>query len=262
MLSSESVTLKDLVMVGMEGFGLLLDLATLGILHRQLSVSSCVYILMTLLLASLLISSVLRILWSPASSDANSGGGLGCLIDKSIYFTSNASMLFDSFTQFHDGGVGFWCKDLGNAEMFLPSPIIATLVTLARVVVESALLLVTTLMVLMVAYHRAQTLLRPHLQVLLEVRDSTVYDENLSYSRNDKVVQGEDDGNGNIDYSPSNANYALALILYVQDEYLIIGLLRAHLVTVFQSRVFLRHRCWVRCNWSNRCCSSTCWSIW
>ena len=26
-------------------------------------------------------------------------------------------MLFDSFTQFHDGGVGFWCKDLGNAEI-------------------------------------------------------------------------------------------------------------------------------------------------
>ena len=26
-------------------------------------------------------------------------------------------MLFDSFTQFHDLGVGFWCKDLGNAEI-------------------------------------------------------------------------------------------------------------------------------------------------
>ena len=26
-------------------------------------------------------------------------------------------MLFDSFTQFHDNGVGFWCKDLGNAEI-------------------------------------------------------------------------------------------------------------------------------------------------
>ena len=54
----------------------------------------------------------------PTSGDANSGGGVGCIIDKSIYsVTSNGSMLFDSFTQFHDGGVGFWCKDLGNAEI-------------------------------------------------------------------------------------------------------------------------------------------------
>ena len=49
------------------------------------------------------------------------------------------------------------------------------------------------------------------------------YDENSSlFKKLEQVVQGEDDGNGNIDYSTSNANYALALVLYVQDEYLLI----------------------------------------
>ena len=50
------------------------------------------------------------------------------------------------------------------------------------------------------------------------------YNENRPvFKQYEEVTQGTDDGNGNIDYSTSNANYALGLILYVQPEYLIIA---------------------------------------
>ena len=122
---TESVTLKDIVMMGMEGFtpaasandswditqsdwqntGVFLRLrADIAITGKSPYITQC--------------SAFSGRTAATSLGDTRYNGGIGALIDKSIYATtSNGSMLFDSFTQFHDGGVGFWCKDLGNAEI-------------------------------------------------------------------------------------------------------------------------------------------------
>ena len=129
---TEGVILKDLVMVGMEGFeedttpdmgwdiegsnweqsGVFLRLrADVGILTKSPYVSQCS-------------AFSGRTAAEVSAGTTRYGGGIGAIVDRSIYdvtgvglANSNGSMLFDSFTQFHDGGVGFWCKDLGNAEV-------------------------------------------------------------------------------------------------------------------------------------------------
>ena len=123
---SESVTLKDLVMVGMEGFTPATGSTNAWDITQSNAASgqNCGVFLRlhpddAITGKSPYITQCSAFSGRPTSNDANSGGGVGALIDKSIYgsTTSNGSMLFDSFTQFHDGGVGFWCKDLGNAEI-------------------------------------------------------------------------------------------------------------------------------------------------
>jgi hypothetical protein len=120
-LLSESVTLKDLVMVGMEGFQPAIgeanspDITQATIrgvflrLHPNDPITG----------KSPYITQCSAFSGRPIGTAANCTGGVGALVDKSIYGStvSNGSMLFDSFTQFHDLGVGFWCKDLGNAEV-------------------------------------------------------------------------------------------------------------------------------------------------
>ena len=118
---SEAVTLKDLVMNGMEGFEPAagsnnawdVTQATVRGVFLRLDPNT------PITTKSPYITQCSAFSGRPQSADLYSGGGLGALIDKSIYgsTTSNGSMLFDSFTQFHDNGVGFWCKDLGNAEI-------------------------------------------------------------------------------------------------------------------------------------------------
>ena len=224
---SESVTLKDLVMVGMEGFEPaagasnawdITQATVRGVflrLHPNDAITG----------KSPYITQCSAFSGRPASSDANSGGGLGCLIDKSIYsFTSNGSMLFDSFTQFHDGGVGFWCKDLGNAEIVSSFTYYChigyTCTGGGRIRSLAGNNSYGTYGCVSSGTDATETALTGTVR---GQRLNFVYDENsVLFKKLEQVVQGEDDGLGNIDYSPSNANYALALILYVQDEYLII----------------------------------------
>ena len=120
-LLSESVTLKDLVMVGMEGFEPALGGDDWDITQAQYK---GVFLRLDPNLGGITgkspyITQCSAFSGRPESSDAFSNGGIGALIDKGVYGStvSNGSMLFDSVTQFHHGGVGFWCKDLGNAEI-------------------------------------------------------------------------------------------------------------------------------------------------
>jgi hypothetical protein len=51
-------------------------------------------------------------------SSAFSTGGVGAIVDGSVVATGTAgSMVFHTFTQVHDGGVGFWIKDNGLSEI-------------------------------------------------------------------------------------------------------------------------------------------------
>ena len=117
---SESTTLKDMIFEGMEGF----EPAT-GVDAHDITQATVRGVFLALnpntpiLGKSPYITQCSAFSGRPTGTAANCTGGLGALIDKSIYgsTTSNGSMLFDSFTQFHDLGVGFWCKDLGNAEI-------------------------------------------------------------------------------------------------------------------------------------------------
>ena len=224
---SESVTLKDLVMVGMEGFTPAVgasnswDITQATIrgvflrLHPNDAITG----------KSPYITQCSAFSGRPGSSDANSGGGVGCIIDKSIYVvTSNGSMLFDSFTQFHDGGVGFWCKDLGNAEIVSSFTYYAhigyTCTGGGRIRSVAGNNSYGEYGCVSSGTDPTETALTGTVR---GQRLNFAYDENsVKFKKLEQVVQGEDDGDGNIDYSATNANYALALILNVQDEYLII----------------------------------------
>jgi hypothetical protein len=117
---SESTTLKDMIFSGMEGF----QPAT-GVDAHDITQATVRGVFLRLnpntpiLGKSPYITQCSAFSGRPIGTAANCTGGVGAIIDKSIYgqTTSNGSMLFDSFTQFHDLGVGFWCKDLGNAEI-------------------------------------------------------------------------------------------------------------------------------------------------
>ena len=51
-------------------------------------------------------------------SSAFSTGGVGAIIDGSVVATGTAgSMVFHTYTQVHDGGIGFWVKDYGLSEI-------------------------------------------------------------------------------------------------------------------------------------------------
>jgi len=51
-------------------------------------------------------------------SSAFSSGGVGAIIDGSVVGSGNpGSMVFHTYTQVHDGGIGFWIKDKGLAEI-------------------------------------------------------------------------------------------------------------------------------------------------
>lgn len=117
---SESTTLKDMIFNGMEGFE-----PAAGVDDYDITQSTIRGVFLRLnpntaiLGKSPYITQCSAFSGRPIGTAANCTGGVGAIIDKSIYgaTTSNGSMLFDSFTQFHDLGVGFWCKDLGNAEI-------------------------------------------------------------------------------------------------------------------------------------------------
>ena len=117
---SESTTLKDMIFEGMEGYE-----PAAGIDDHDITQATIRGVFLKLnpntpiLGKSPYITQCSAFSGRPVGTAANCTGGVGALIDKSIYgsTTSNGSMLFDSFTQFHDLGVGFWCKDLGNAEI-------------------------------------------------------------------------------------------------------------------------------------------------
>ena len=117
---SESTTLKDMIFNGMEGF----EPAT-GVDDFDITQATIRGVFLALnpntpiLGKSPYITQCSAFSGRPIGTATNCTGGVGAIIDKSIYgaTTSNGSMLFDSFTQFHDLGVGFWCKDLGNAEI-------------------------------------------------------------------------------------------------------------------------------------------------
>lgn len=117
---SESTTLKDMIFTGMEGFEPAAGVddyditqATVRGVFLRLNANT------PILGKSPYITQCSAFSGRPIGTAANCTGGVGAIIDKAIYgqTTSNGSMLFDSFTQFHDLGVGFWCKDLGNAEI-------------------------------------------------------------------------------------------------------------------------------------------------
>jgi hypothetical protein len=117
---SESTTLKDMIFKGMEGFE-----PASGVDDYDITQSTIRGVFLALnpntaiLGKSPYITQCSAFSGRPLGTAQNCTGGVGAVIDKSIYgaTSSNGSMLFDSFTQFHDLGVGFWCKDLGNAEI-------------------------------------------------------------------------------------------------------------------------------------------------
>ena len=224
---SEAVTLKDLVMVGMEGFTPAVGAnnswditqATIRGVFLRLHPND------PITTKSPYITQCSAFSGRPSSGDANSGGGVGCIIDKSIYsVTSNGSMLFDSFTQFHDGGAGFWCKDLGNAEIVSSFTYYAhigyTCTGGGRIRSVAGNNSYGEYGCVSSGTDPTETALTGTVR---GQRLNFTYEENsVLFKKLEQVVQGEDDGLGNIDYSTSNANYALALVLYVQDEYLLI----------------------------------------
>jgi len=117
---SESTTLKDMIFSGMEGFEPATGLdspditqATIRGVFLRLNPS------IPITGKSPYITQCSAFSGRTLGEAPNCTGGVGAIIDKSIYgnTVSNGSMLFDSFTQIHDLGVGFWCKDLGNAEI-------------------------------------------------------------------------------------------------------------------------------------------------
>lgn len=225
---SESTTLKDLVMSGMEGFQPAVGIdaaditqATVRGVFLRLNPSTAI------LGKSPYITQCSAFSGRPLGTAANCTGGVGALIDKSIYgaTTSNGSMLFDSFTQFHDLGVGFWCKDLGNAEVVSCFTYYAhigyTCTGGGRIRSLAGNNSWGTYGCVSSGYDTTETAVTGNVR---GQRLNFIYDENSPlFKQGEEVVQGTDPGGGGaIDYSTSNANYARALILYVQSEYLVI----------------------------------------
>ena len=226
---SESVTLKDLVMVGMEGFTPasgssnswdITQATVRGVflrLHPDDAITG----------KSPYITQCSAFSGRPVGTAANCTGGVGALVDKSIYsVNSNGSMLFDSFTQFHDGGVGFWCKDLGNAEIVSSFTYYChigyTCTGGGRIRSLAGNNSYGTYGAVSAGYDATET---PLTGTVRGQRLNFAYGENSPlFKKGEQVVQGTAGAQPTdpIDYSTSNANYALALILYVQDEYLII----------------------------------------
>jgi hypothetical protein len=225
---SESTTLKDLVFVGMEGFTPAggvdasdITQATIRGVFLRLNPNT------PILGKSPYITQCSAFSGRPLGTAANCTGGVGALVDKSIYgaTNSNGSMLFDSFTQFHDLGVGFWCKDLGNAEVVscftYYCHIGYTCTGGGRIRSLAGNNSWGTYGAVSAGFDTSEV---PVTGNVRGQRLNFIYDENSAlFKQYEEVVQGTDPGNGDpIDYSTTNTNYARALILYVQSDYLII----------------------------------------
>ena len=226
---SESTTLKDLVMVGMEGFtpagGVDASDITQGTVRGVfLRLNPATPILGK----SPYITQCSAFSGRPIGTAPNCQGGVGALVDKSIYgaTNSNGSMLFDSFTQFHDLGVGFWCKDLGNAEVVSCFTYYAHIGYACtgggRIRSLAGNNSWGTFGCVSSGFDNSET---PVTGNVRGQRLNFIYDENSAlFKQNEEVVQGTEGVNPGdpIDYSVTNPNYARALILYVQTDYLII----------------------------------------
>ena len=69
-----------------------------------------------------------------------STGGVGAIIDGSVVATGTAgSMVFHTFTQVHDGGIGFWVKNNGLSEIVSCLLTIVIMDTLQQVAVKSCI---------------------------------------------------------------------------------------------------------------------------
>ena len=135
-------------------------------------------------------------------------------------------MLFDSFTQFHDLGIGFWCKDLGNAEVVSCFTYYAhigyTCTGGGRIRSLAGNNSWGTFGCVSGGFDNSET---PVTGNVRGQRLNFIYDENSAlFKQNEEVVQGTEGAEigDPIDYSVTNPNYARALILYVQSDYLII----------------------------------------
>lgn len=224
---SESTTLKDLVMTGMEGFtpvagGDSWDITQSTIRGVFLRLNP----LSTITKKSPYITQCSALSGRPDGEAPYCTGGVGAIIDKAIYgqATSNGSMLFDSFTQIHDMGVGFWCKDVGNAEIVSSFTYYChigyTCTGGGRIRSLAGNNSWGTYGCVSSGYDENEIPITGNVR---GQRLNFVYAENSGqFIQGEEVVQGTDDGNGNIDYSTTNPNYARALILYVQNEYIII----------------------------------------
>ena len=228
-LLSESTTLKDLVMVGMEGFSPAggvdaSDITQATVRGVFLRLNSATPILGK----SPYITQCSAFSGRPVGTALNCTGGVGALVDKSIYgaTNSNGSMLFDSFTQFHDLGVGFWCKDLGNAEVVSCFTYYAHIGYACtgggRIRSLAGNNSWGTFGCVSGGFDNSET---PVTGNVRGQRLNFIYDENSAlFKQNEEVVQGTAGAEigDPIDYSVTNLNYARALILYVQSDYLII----------------------------------------
>jgi hypothetical protein len=226
---SESVTLKDLVMSGMEGFTPAagannewdITQATIRGVFLKLHPGDAITG------KSPYITQCSAFSGRPDGTAANCNGGVGALIDRSVYNTgvvTNGSMLFDSFTQFHDGGAGFWCKDQGNAEIVSSFTYYChigyTCTGGGRIRSLSGNNSWGSYGAVSSGFDSTET---PLTGTVRGQRLNFAYAENSSeFQDGEQVVQGEEVSAGVFDYSTSNANYALGLVLAHQDEYLII----------------------------------------
>ena len=226
---SESVTLKDLVMTGMEGFDPAIGInnewditqATIRGVFLRLHPGDAITG------KSPYITQCSAFSGRPDGTAANCQGGVGALIDRSVYNTgivTNGSMLFDSFTQFHDGGVGFWCKDQGNAEIVSSFTYYChigyTCTGGGRIRSLSGNNSWGNYGAVSSGYDSTES---PLTGTVRGQRLNFVYVENSTeFQDGEQVVQGEETSPGVFDYSTSNANYALGLILAHQEDYLIV----------------------------------------
>ena len=225
---SDSTTLKDLVFSGMEGF----QPAT-GVDSWDITQATVRGVFLRLNPNNPIVGKSPYITQCSAFSGRATGtapnctGGVGALIDKSIYGStvSNGSMLFDSFTQFNDLGVGFWCKDLGNAEIVSSFTYYAHIGYCCtgggRIRSLAGNNSWGTYGAVSSGFDNAEVAITGKVR---GQRLNYVYAENSPlFKEKEEVVQGTDPGSGGaIDYEETNANYALALVLHVGTDYLII----------------------------------------
>jgi len=214
---SESTTLKDMIFSGMEGF----QPAT-GLDSPDITQSTIRGVFLRLNPSipitgkSPYITQCSAFSGRPLGEAPNCTGGVGAIIDKGIYgnTVSNGSMLFDSFTQFHDLGVGFWCKDLGNAEIVSSFTYYCHIGytcsgggRIRSLVGNNSW---GTYGAVSSGFDTTET---PITGTVRGQRLNFSYDENSAlFKQNEQVAQS----------TVGSADYALALILYVQSNYLVI----------------------------------------
>ena len=102
-----------------------------------------------------------------SNCSAFSTGGIGAIVDGKVHeqyegtaYESNKSIVFDSWTNIHDNGVGFWVTTTVLAKQFLASHTMLTFLTAAQEEEESDLLQVTLLGVSMQLFLLVSTQMR------------------------------------------------------------------------------------------------------